>query len=135
MDWVEAFQYRPEFNVGVSYAEALRLFKGRLASARKKVSGQRSRADTELALLQQDRVAHPRPATNHRGEPQWEGSTTQKLLKEDIKNKVHETLTHTQFYLSRPEYQLLPKRILVGHIEQEIRLIKFKRQYRSRFGY
>jgi len=135
MDWVEVFQYRPEFNVGVSYAEALRLFKGRLRSARGKISKQKTRAVDELALLKQDRITHPAPAFNHRGEPRWQGSNVQKLLKADVKNKVHETKTHTQFYLSRPEYQTLPKRILVAHIEQEIKLIKFKTQYRSRFGY
>jgi len=135
MDWVEAFQYRPEFNVGVSYAEALRLFKDRLARIRKKVGTQKSRADEELRLLQQDRITHPAPAFNHRGEPRWEGSDVQKLLKQDVKNKVHETKMHTQFYLSRPEYQTLPKRILVAHIEQEVKLTKFKKQYRSRYGY
>jgi len=135
MDWVEVFQYRPEFNVGVSYAEALRLFKGRLRSARAGVSKQRTRAETELALLQQDRVIHPAPAFNHRGEPRWEGSIVQQLLKQDVKDKVQEMLMHNEFYLSRPEYQTLPKSIMVGHIEQEIRLIKFKKQYRGRFGY
>jgi len=133
--WVQIFQARPEFNVGVSYAEALRLFKGRLERARKKVQEQKSRAETELELMQQDRVTHPRPATNHRGEPQWEGSDAQKLLKADIKNGVLATMTKTQFYLSRPEYRALPKAILVGHIDQEVRYVKFSTQYRSRYGY
>jgi hypothetical protein len=59
----------------------------------------------------------------------------QKLLKQDVADKKHETLTNTQFYLSRPEYQTLPKHIIVGHIEQEVKLVKFKHQYRHRYGY
>jgi len=135
MDYQEAFQRRPEFNVGVTVAEALRLFKGRLLRARKKVAAQKSRAELELALLQQDRITHPAPAHNHRGEPRWEGSVAQQLLKADVKAKRHEQLTNTQFFNSRPEYRALPKPILVGHIVQEVKLIKFKTQYRSRYGY
>ena len=77
----QVFHMRPEFAVGDTPGEALRLFENRLASARKVICA------TELAMFQQDRLAHPFPSTNHRGEPQWEGSTAQKVLKEDVAGK------------------------------------------------
>lgn len=65
MPWQTAFQLRPEFAVGVSAAEAKRLFQNRLKSARAMISKKDARAASELALLQQDRLLHPAPATNH----------------------------------------------------------------------
>ena len=99
----QVFHMRPEFAVGDTPEEALRLFENRLASAREIIRGKKQRTSTELAMLQEDRLVHPFPATNYRGEPQWEGSAAQKVLKKDVADKKHETMSRTAFYNLRPE--------------------------------
>lgn len=143
MHWATAFNLRPEFAaVGKASAEetkeqcALRLFESRLRTARKFVTAKSTRASEELALLQQEQQMFPFPTTNRlTGEPRWEGSEAQTLLKEDVKNRVHETMTREEFYLSRPEYQQFFKRTIDGHVPQEVKSIKFLAQYRGRYGY
>ena len=95
----------------------------------------RQRASTELAMLQEDRLVHPFPATNYRGEPQWEGSAAQKVLKKDVADKKHETMSRTAFYNLRPEYKAFPKTVIVGKVQQEERLLKFMKQMRKKKGY
>jgi len=135
MDWDAVFQTRPKFCVGVTPVEALRLFQGRLTRAFKAVAVKDERVAHELALMQQDHIAHPRPALDHHGNPQWEGSQLQKLLKKDIAEGKHLTMSTTQLYNFRPEYQSMHKPLFLGKIEQEVKLVKFKKQYRNRFGY
>jgi len=135
MHWKTAFQRRPEFNVFPSPKKTPEeLFSSRLRSARKLIKEKNDRSSRELALLQQDRAVLPPPATNHRGEPRWEGSVAQMLLKQDVGNNSHQQLSRKQFYLSRPEYQVYPMRIISGHVDQEVRLIKFLNQYVDRRG-
>jgi len=135
MDWKDAFVQRPEFDVGDTWEEALRLFKGRIKSARKLVNENNSRSTTELALLRQDRAIRPPPAFNHRGEPRWEQSAAQTFLKQDVADKKHETMSRTAFYNSRPAYKLFQKRTISKHIDQEIRLQKFLADYGKRRQY
>ena len=126
---------RPEFAVGDTPEEALCLFENRLASAREIIRGKKQRASTELAMLQEDRLVHPFPATNYRGEPQWEGSAAQKVLKKDVADKKHETMSRTAFYNLRPEYKAFPKTVIDGKVQQEERLLKFMKQMRKKKGY
>lgn len=135
MDDEEAFQSRPEFAVGESLEEAKRLFEGRLKSARGIIGRKNTRASSELALLREDRKVHPPPPTNHRGEPRWEGSVAQKLLKQDVAEKKHVGMKPSEFHQTRPEYQAYPPKVIKGHVEQEVRLQKFLFQYRGRYGY
>jgi hypothetical protein len=126
MNWKVAFRLRAAFAVGDTPDEAERLFQDRLRRARKENKEQSTRAASELALLQQDRLVRPIPATNHRGEPRCEGSAAQSLLKEDIAALKHVGLSPQQFYQSRPEYYThYPLYVIKGHVEQEIRLQKF----------
>lgn len=135
MDPTAAFAMRPEFDVFPSAKKtSAQLFSARLSSARGIIQGKIDRSSRELALLQQDRAVHPPPATNHRGEPRWQDSIAQQLLKQDVGNKIHEQLSRKQFYLSRPEYQVYPMRIISGHVDQEVRLIRFLKQYVDRCG-
>lgn len=135
MHWKTAFESRPEFNVCPSPKKnPEELFSARLRGARDYIKGKNERSSRELALFQQDRVTHPPAAFNHRGEPRWPNSPAEMLLKQDVANNLHLQLTRTQFYLSRPEYQLYPKRVISGHVDQEVRLIKFLKQYVNRRG-
>jgi len=132
MDWEEAFEYRPEFAVGETPEEAKRLFKGRLYACRKLVKENKGRAATELELLRQDRAALPPSSHNHRGEPRWEGSLAQFFLKQDVKNKHHETMSRNDFYDSCTEYAAFLKTTISKHIDQEVRYQKFLAQYGAR---
>jgi hypothetical protein len=104
MDWKTVFHRRPEFSVGKDETEARHLFEGRLKSVRATIAKKDERATTELALLLEDRNVCPAPTHNHRGEPRWEGSVTQQLLKDDVKNKKHVGVKPSVFYMTRPEY-------------------------------
>jgi hypothetical protein len=104
MKWRTVFGTRPEFEVGDTREEALRLFKGRLAAARKKIAEKKTRADREYSFLQQDLLVQPAPTRTHRGEPRWNDSAAQEFLKDDVKKGKIFTMTRTEFYNSRPEY-------------------------------
>ena len=135
MTYEQVFQMRPEFAVGENPDEALRLFENRLASARGIIRGKKQRAATELALLHEDRLVFPFPATNYRGEPQWNDSAAQKVLKKDVADKKHETLRRNDFYKLRPEYNAFPKTVIDGKVKQEVKLLKFTKQMRKKKGY
>lgn len=135
MDWQTVFHTRQEFAVGPTHAEALRLFETRFRTAVNINDEKATRAQHEMVLLQQDRAVHPIPKMNHRGEPRWEGSEAQKLLKEDIKNNAHSNLSRMEFYESREEYQAWPKPVIDGHVVQEVKLRKFRMQMAAKKGY
>ena len=137
MHWMTAYQLHPEFAVGETPEKAESLFAGRLRSARAIIARKAGRSAEELAMLRADRQTHPAPATNHWGEPRWEGSEAQKLLKDDVKKKKHEGMKPKQYYASRPQYEQwgFSAATIKGHVEQEERLLKFDKQYRSRYGY
>ena len=84
----------------------------------------------DSAALVHDRLLFPAATHNHRGEPRWEGSEAQRLLKLDVDEQNHETMTPIQLYRSRPEYyENYPLLVFQKHIYQEVRLRKFVRQY------
>lgn len=134
MAYEHAFLLHPEFNVGESQEEALRLFEGRLSRARQRNKDKNTRAETELALMQQDVAARPPAATDHWGVPRWSDSAAQKMLKQDVAAKKHETMTNAEFHQSRPEYQAYSERYIARKIQQELARGKFLTQYRERRG-
>ena len=141
MHWQIAYKRRPEFVVGTkadpTAEKAESLFEDRLKSARNILAAKDARAAEELALLRADRLIHPVPTTNHRGEPHWEGSEAQKLLKKDVAERKHEGMLPAQYYASRPQYKAwgFSAATIKGHVEQEVRLRKFLKQYRGRYGH
>jgi hypothetical protein len=90
MHWKAVFRLREEFAVGDTLAEAERLFYSHYRAVQSSVKYNNQRAATELSLLQQDRAVRPAPSTNIRGEPRWEGSGVQKLLKQDVASGNHD---------------------------------------------
>ena len=135
MDWKDAFVQRPEFDVGDTWEEARRLFEGRIKTVRKLVNESSKRSTTELEMLRQDRAVCPPAAFNHRGEPRWDQSAAQTFLKQDVADKKHETMSRTAFYNSRPAYKLFQKSTISKHVDQEVRTLKFLKQYRARRNY
>ena len=141
MDWQTAYARRPEFVVGTkadpTAEKAESLFEDRLKSARSILAAKDARADEELALLRADRLVHPVPTHNHRGEPHWEGSEAQKLLKKDVAEGKHEGMKPLDYYKSRPEYEAwhFSAATIKGHVEQEVHTRKFLKQYRGKYGH
>lgn len=136
MDWEDVFFLRPEFAVGDTPEDAYRLFQSRLESALKIMGKRNNRASIELALLQEDRQVYPVPATNHKGEPRWEGSAAQLQLKKDVEDGLHRNTNKHAFYNLHPNvYKPFGVDKVWAHVTQEVRLLKFKKQYRGKYGY
>ena len=117
----EVYLQRPEFSE-IEYTK----FRTNLNSLRKSHREAQSLADSDLAALQHDLVLHPIKQTNHRGEPRWEGSDAQRLLRLDMDEGMHYLMGKPQYLWStRPEYKAYSKTVFRGHIDQEERLRKF----------
>jgi hypothetical protein len=102
-----------------------RLFKSRLKSLVGAIKKEKTWALNEELALAHDRALFPVPTHNYRGEPRWDGSEVQRLLKQDVAAGVHNEKTPTEFYTSRPEYQVYPLQTFREHIYQEIHFSKF----------
>lgn len=99
---------------------------GRVRGLRKQISTDQGLSATDEAALDHDRKLFPIPEFNYRGEPRWEGSSAQRLLKEDIKKGAHLTMTPEEFYYSRPEYtNSYGLTIIRQHIYQEVKFVKY----------
>jgi hypothetical protein len=125
----DAYLQRPEFCV-----TGYKNFPSRLRSAREQTKLKNSRCVSDSAAFAHDRRIYPKPATNHRGEPRWEGSETERLLREDMDNFKHKTLKPKLLYKSRKEYhEKYPLPIFREHIYQEEKRRKFLTQYGARY--
>ena len=69
---------------------------------------------------------HPTPEFNCRGEPQWNGSAAQVLLKELVEKGEHKGVEPKILWSSREEYQMYSLKTFRDHIYQEERLLKFQ---------
>lgn len=101
-------------------------FKRRLSSVRDDymLKAERCRKDQEAFDIAKKN--HPTPELNSRGEPQWNGSRAQALLKQDIEEGNHVGKTPRDLQASRPEYNIYDKQAFRDHIYQEQRLVKFQ---------
>ena len=80
----------------------------------------------EEQALVHDRNLHPRAMHNHRGEPVFDlVADAKRLLREDVKNGVHNSMTPSQMQRTRPEYHQFEAVIFKFRIYQEIRRQKF----------
>ena len=58
---------------------------------------------------------------SHKGYIQWQGSESQRLLKNDIQNGLHETQTPLDLWMSRAEYHdIFPLKVFRDKICQEL---------------
>ena len=101
-------------------------FRSNLRSLRKKVGEKRQRAIEEEAALDHDRNLFPMSAYNQGGQPRWEGSNAEGLLKLDMNQGLHSILTPRELWGSRVEYQLFTRKVFRKHIYQEDRSRKFR---------
>jgi hypothetical protein len=122
MHWTQVYLQRPEY----SQLTVRRLFGSRLKSLRLQISTAKGIAVDEEAALVHDRALFPTPTHNYRGEPRWEGSEAERLLKQDVANGVHKTMTPKELHEIRPEYSTnYSLAVFRGHIYQEVRFVKY----------
>jgi hypothetical protein len=119
---------QPEFS-GFHYNKN---FPSRLRAIQQKHVEKCRRAEASSAALAHDRLLFPAPAHNHRGEPRWQGSEAERLLKLDVAEKKHQTMKPRQLYEARVEYHSYPLEVFRKHIHQEVRLGKLLDQYARR---
>lgn len=116
----EAFWYRPEYCVTDRTK-----FNRRLYSLLDQISEAQGRANRDEEALIHDLGLFPRPKTNHRGEPRWEGSAAESWLRIDVQNGVDKPLTAEELRATRLAYRRFPVDVFRGHIHQENRRVKY----------
>jgi hypothetical protein len=101
-------------------------FQARYNDSISKAAVRRARAAEEEAWLEHDRRLHPRKSHNQRGEPVFDlDQEAKKQLQEDIKNKLHKTMTPMELQSSRAIYMKYKPEKFRFRIYQEIRRVKF----------
>ena len=118
---------RPEFS-DFPYKK----FRDNLSAARRRHRDAKNRSATDAAALAHDRGIYPKKATNHRGEPRWDGSQAQALLKIDVHEGKNRTMAPNALRDSRAEYQEFPLDVFRGHIHQEWKRQKLIRQLQDK---
>ena len=73
-------------------------FVRRLRDLKKIITADRDRASDDLEALKISIRLHPVPLLNHKGKLQWNGSTAQSMLNQDIEAGVNKVLTPSQMY-------------------------------------
>jgi hypothetical protein len=107
-------------------------FRNHLRDLRKQIRASKDRAISDSAALAHDRRIFPKKTYNHRGEPRWEGSEAEQLLKQDIDEGKNKDLMPAELHQSRDEYKGYPLEVFRKHIYQEERLRKYVAQLRAK---
>lgn len=100
-------------------------FKDRLKDHRKQVQIKDNAHEVEAAALAHDRLITAKPTLNERGEVIFYLTEGHALLKEDVANKMHETLGIAGLYNSKEQYQIIPLVKFKDRVYQAIRREKF----------
>ena len=120
--WTEHCQGKAAF-ARMEYNSA---FTRRLASVRDDYIKKVERSAQDLAAFQAAKRNHPTPLLNRRGEPQWNGSEAQKLLKEIVSKGDHVNIKPAELREQYEVFKTYSKQTFRDHIYQEKRLIKFE---------
>ena len=109
-------------------------FEGRLNRLRDKIKEMDNRADDDLAAFENYKKNHPPALFSHKGYIQWQGSTAQELLWDDLDAYLKDpTKKPKDLWMSRPEYRDdFPLDAFRDKIKQEIRTEKYIRTIRAR---
>ena len=110
-------------------------FKARLDPLRQIVGKLKRWSDFDADALAQDRTKHPAPNQDIHGEPRWDGSEAQRLLKLDIDHGNHVGKKPREIHASKEEYKAFGLTKFRKHLDQEIESRKprkgGKRQYKK----
>lgn len=119
------------FRLRAIYQEEMNLdkFASRLESMREIVKKGKEKAQEDADALEADRLRHPRPTHNHRGEPEWNESDAKECLESDMDAGLHRTLSPEDLWKSRAQYQDFRLETFRGHIHQEEQTRKWRDQW------
>ena len=112
--WQHIYQHIAEFS-GVAFEQ----FKARLQDYRREAKKERVRAAAEYRALMHDRALFPRDETV------FDLSEAKLLLRADVAEKKHETMTPIQLQGTRDEYKPFKARFFKRRIYQEVWRVKF----------
>jgi hypothetical protein len=118
--WDTVYQYIAEF-ANVSFLE----FDAHLKDHRKQVRERLEISLKEEIALAHDRRLHRRQTHNHRGEPVFDLSPAKQCLRDDVKNKLHTTMSSLELQATRLEYGGFKPNKFRERISQEVRRQKF----------
>lgn len=118
---VTAHKSRAEY---LLYGEAA--FQGYLTTLIEAFEAKNRRAIRDDEAVKQFRQLYPKKATNHRGEPQWVGSTAELKMKQAMDNNQHKTSKPKELRASDAEYEKFQPKTFRNHIYQEVRARKFQ---------
>ena len=107
--------------VSVDYDQYRDRLRDHRLQARKDIVRARSESDS----LAHDRLLFPRQAVNNRGEPVFDTSDAKLLLRADVKEGKHNTMTPAELQSERVEYHHFNPRKFKHRIYQEVRRVKF----------
>ena len=127
----DIYKHMPQFvQEGIVFDQ----FKQRLRDHRKQMGKKAYNSQRQADALAHDRQLYSRAPHNHRGEPVFDVSNAKPLLRKDVADKKHRTMTPSQLQQSRPEYQMFDSVKFKERIYQEVRRQKFIHSRRLRHG-
>jgi hypothetical protein len=102
-------------------------FKDRLSRLRKKIQDLNRRADDDWEAYQVYISNHKPAIFSSKGYIQWQGSTAQEMLWEDMEAGKHKTMTPKELWLSREDVYVkeFPLDAFRSKLQQEIRTAKY----------
>lgn len=100
-------------------------FTSRLLGLRFQVKRDKGRAIDDEKALKVALQNHPPPCNNHRGEPQWNGSEAQLLLKEAMDLGKHLAMRPSDLRMTKPQFQAFSKDTFRWKVRQELRTKKY----------
>ena len=116
----QAYKTLPEFE-GVGFKQ----FKARLKDHQKQGNVKSRVAKEEMVAFIRDTTLHPVKKWNERGELKFNLHPAKLLLRKDVCNQVHASITPFELQMKRPEYMEFKRDIFRFWIKQEIRLQKY----------
>jgi hypothetical protein len=130
MDAKEVYLQRPEFS-----QFQFENFRDRLRDLRKQMIACKHQASLDNDSLARDEKMLNREEKKHNqnGEPRWEGSEAEHLLRADMDSNQHKIMRPKELYSTRKEYyETFSLAVFRKHIDQEERRRKFLAQYQSK---
>ena len=100
-------------------------FEERLKGHRKPAARNNALASRNAHALEHDRGLYSRPTHNERGEPVFDMHLAKILLRGDVKNGLHQTMSPSALRRTRPEYMVFKNTIFKHRIYQEVRHNKY----------
>ena len=96
-------------------------FRRQLKAHREQVIRRKERLGHQDVALRKFRAENPRKTHNNRGEPVFDMLPGKALLRQDVKDGLHEQMSKKDFRSSRPEYGVLLPKKFKARVYQEIR--------------